>query len=365
MRKVAVVDADLIGRKSHTVPNLACMKMSAYHKALGAEVELKTDYDGLEIFDRVFLSKVFSDTPVPENVLSLSNISYGGTGFFYDNAPKLPDEIEHHKPDYHLYDKWVSEQIDLGRKKSNFSVYTDYSLGFLTRGCFRKCSFCVNRNYERVMVHSPLSEFLDTRRKKIYLFDDNFLGCSQWKELLEELKATKKPFRFSQGLDARLLTDEKCAALYSSRYDGDYVFAFDNIADRDIIERKIQLSRTYTKADLKFYCFCGFDRNDKWDSEFWERDIFELFYRIEILMKYRCLPYIMRFNRYAESPYRGVYISIARWVNQPFFFKKKSLREFAQANGENSSCYKYLAAFEKQFPDAAFFYDLKWDKSIY
>ena len=80
-----------------------------------------------------------------------------------------------------------------------------------------------------------------------------------------------------------------------------------------------------------------------------------------MLMRYHCLPYIMRFNRYEESPYRGVYITIARWCNQPSFYKKKSLREFAEANGQGSSAYNYLADFEEKFPEVGYFYDLKYE----
>ena len=64
-----------------------------------------------------------------------------------------------------------------------FKEYTDYSIGFLTRGCFRKCQFCVNQKYNHVFLHSPLKEFLDESRKKICLLDDNFLGCKHWKEI--------------------------------------------------------------------------------------------------------------------------------------------------------------------------------------
>ena len=257
--KIAVIDADLIGRKRHRFPNLACMKISAHHKAIGDAVELKTDYDSLADYDAVYISKVFTDTPVPDAVLKLDNVSYGGTGFYYDKAPCLSDVIEHQMPDYHLYEAWVQEQLDHGGRRSEYAYYTDYSIGFLTRGCFRKCPFCVNQNYDRVFFHSPLSDFLDTARPKICLLDDNFFGSAIWKDLLLELQQTGKPFQFKQGLDERLLTDEKCALLFSSKYDGDYIFAFDNVADADIIEKKITLARKYTNAVLKFYCFCGFD----------------------------------------------------------------------------------------------------------
>ena len=92
-----------------------------------------------------------------------------------------------------------------------------------------------------------------------------------------------------------------------------------------------------------------------------EQDVAYVFSIIEILMKYRCLPYIMRFNRYEESPYRGIYINFARWCNQPSFFKKKSFREFCIANGLNSACYRYMEQFENDHPEIALqFYDMKW-----
>lgn len=359
---IAVIDADLISRKKHRFPNLACMKISAYYKGLGYTVVLKTDYDDLNIFDKVFISKVFTDTEVDESVLDLPNVSYGGTGFFYDKAPALPDEIEHHMPDYHLYDDWVESQLSKGAKVRDFIYYLDYSIGFLTRGCFRKCPFCVNKNYDKVHEHSPLEEFLDTDHKNICLLDDNFLGCAFWKELLTELQKTGKAFQFKQGLDERLLTEEKCELLFSSKYDGDFIFAFDNIEDAKLIQEKIILARKYSAATFKFYVFCAFDRKDKWDENFWVRDIFNTLIRIEILMKHRCIPYIMRFNRYEESPYKGMYIDIARWCNQPSLFKKKSLREFAIADGKKSSCYKYLSDFEDKFPEVAYFYDLKYER---
>lgn len=123
--RVAVIDADLIGRKRHRFPNLACMKISAHHKAIGDAVELKTDYDSLSDYDAVYISKVFTDTPVPDAVLKLDNVSYGGTGFYYDKAPCLSAAIEHQMPDYHLYDDWVQEQLKQGGKRSEYAYYVE------------------------------------------------------------------------------------------------------------------------------------------------------------------------------------------------------------------------------------------------
>nr|WP_308625796.1 hypothetical protein [uncultured Eisenbergiella sp.] len=148
------------------------------------------------------------------------------------------------------------------------------------------------------------------------------------------MKAVNKPFQFRQGLDERLLDDRECAALFYGRYDETYTFSFDNIADAEVIESKMVLARKYKNTRLRFYCFCGFDREDVWDESFWAEDVFGLLKRIEILMRHRCLPYVMRFNRYVGSSFRGVYVSIARWANQPGIYKKKSLRDFAVMNGE-------------------------------
>ena len=120
--KIAIIDADLIGRDKHRFPNLVCMKLSGYYKELGADVELKTDYEDLAAYDKVFISKVFTDTPIDEEILKLPNVEYGGTGFFYDKAPKLPEEVEHHMPDYHLYDEWVNKQIESGKREMILSI---------------------------------------------------------------------------------------------------------------------------------------------------------------------------------------------------------------------------------------------------
>ena len=358
--KIAIIDADLVGKKKHRFPNLVSMKLSGYHKELGNDVELKLDYEDLQLYDKVFISKVFTDTPIDESVLNLPNVEYGGTGFFYDKAPKLPYEVEHQMPEYHLYDEWVQQRLDEGGNRNDFKYYLDYSIGFVTRGCFRQCQFCVNKNYKKVEVHSPLDEFIDYSRKKICLLDDNFFGCPGWKDILSQLQATGKPFQFKQGLDERLLTDEKCEMLFKSKYDGDYIFAFDNVADYELIERKLQLLRKYTEKYPKFYVFCGFDREDKWDDEFWKQDIFDMFKRIELLMKYHCLPYIMRFNRYLESPYQGVYKTVAAWCNQPSFFKKKSLREFGIVSGSDSARNRYIVDFEEKYPEFKKYMDMKW-----
>ena len=230
--KIAIIDADLIGRKRHRFPNLACEKISGYYKDQGDQVELRLNYDNFDEYDQVFVSKVFTDTPVPEWLENNKKVKIGGTGFYFDKAPDLPDEIEHHMPDYNLYDAWIESEVIRAKAEAEkcgeefnksafmlqFKEYTDYSIGFLTRGCWRKCKFCVNQKYDRVFAHSPLEEFIDPSRRKICLLDDNFLGYPQWKTALQQLIDTGRPFKFKQGLDERLLTDEKCEMLFSVKF---------------------------------------------------------------------------------------------------------------------------------------------------
>lgn len=359
---IAIIDADLIGRKRHRFPNLACMKISGYYKSKGKNVVLKSDYNELDRFDKVFISKVFTDTPIDSQILQENNVIYGGTGFFYDKAKFLPYEIEHCMPDYHLYDEWVNNQLRAGRKRIEFKYYLDYSIGYTTRGCFRHCDFCVNKNYDKVELHSQIEEFADLDRKKICLLDDNVFGSANWRNIFESLKATGKPFQFKQGLDERLLTKEKCKILFDSKYDGDYIFAFDNISDYKLIEEKLKLIREYTNAIPKFYVLCGFDRQNRWNEDFWTQDIFDLMKRIRLLQNYHCIPYVMRFNRYIESPYQGVYKVVAAWCNQPSFFKKKSLIEFAgTGKTESISRLRHINNFLKDHPEFEAFIQMKWE----
>ena len=408
--KIGIIDADLIGRDKHRFPNLVCEKISAYWKEKGAKVELLLNYDNFRGFSHVYIAKVFTDTPCPVELYDekwLKNhpkIHIGGTGFYFDKAPNLPDEIEHHMPDYHLYDDWIYANVERAvesymaslvkeeeltgildenkEKKAKkfkekymiqFKEYLDYSIGFVTRGCFRKCGFCVNKKYDHVFVHSPLSEFFDPERKKICLLDDNFLGCPQWREILDSIIATGRQFKFKQGLDELLLTDEKCKMLFTSKYDGDFTFAFDKITDYDLIKSKLELISKYKgNKSVKFYVLVAYESIDHYDIE-------KAFIRIELLLRYGCLPYLMRFQNVNDAPwkkseYRDLYVAMARWCNQPCIIKKMSFRQFCEANqalkkpnkdGVITKCstLRCMEEFEKKYPEIAKrFFDIRMEE---
>ena len=388
MKKIiGIVDADLLDNGTRH-PNLVCLKLAGWYRAQGDTVLLIDSWEDLlyhaKEYDHIFIAKVFDFTRIPEGVLDLHNVSYGGTVFpdsfiaFPPGGSNLPAEtierrgvirtlpnvIEHHMPDYHLYDRYVEKEITRGIKPIKYKDYLDFSIGFATRGCFRHCKFCVNENSCGVRFHSHISEWLDPTRKMIYLWDDNILAYTHdpnhpdgnWRQVFEELAETGKRFQFRQGMDIRLMTDEKAKVLNEAHYYGDYIFAFDHPEERPSIEKGLDCWRRHNDKIPKLYVLVGWDSQD-------QNDIESAFMRITVLMKHRALPYIMRHELYKNSKYRGTYINLARWCNQPSFFKKKSYREYCLANGEHSSTVRYMREFEHDWPEIAKkYYDIRWDQ---
>lgn len=395
---IGLIDADLMyGGTRH--PNLALLKIAGYLRDNGFErngyvtgaqlsYELITaehpSLDWLDAYDRVYMSRVFSFTILEElelYQLACCNDAFdkkfriGGTGTyamlsveegFSEERCKDMERLEKddpflalltdsktgehginmrtQMPDYHLYDDLVNGMIAAGKTATYYKDYREYSIGFLTRGCFRKCPFCVNKLEKSAMQYSKLEDFVDQTRPYIYLWDDNFLASPKWKELLLELRATGRPFQFRQGLDERLLAqnpkgEEMAELLATSRYHGDFIFAFDNWYDRDIIEDALNIWKHYCpKKETKFYLFCGFHQaKDK--PKLFQQDIAQIFMRIKVLMKYGCLGYIMRHEDYKQAPIENIYVQIARWCNQPGFYRNMSFWDF---------CYKNQTFWEKQ-----------------
>lgn len=419
--KVGVIDADLLDHGTRH-PNLALMKISGYLQDHGHETSLLlenevnsclTYHDLLDRYDKIVISKVFDFSKLPtilqdvmwnEKIMRQGSafgdyvyktrgpkIVYGGTGFIpllNGAMPNhLPGEIEHQQiPDYHLYDEFVANEIAAGKKAKHYDDYRYYSIGFTTRGCFRRCKFCVNRGYQYVEPWSPIEEFYDATRPYIYLWDDNFLGLKDhakpfegnilrpgiyqntWRGILDDLEKTKKPFQFRQGLDIRLMDDEIAERFTSCRYHGDFIFAFDHFNQKKMITRGLEIWKKYHPRGIpKFYVLCGFgDQTVK--------DIRETFERIRILMMYGALPYIMRHSDYQKSKYARLYVQMARWCNQPQFFKKKSFRQYCETCQEYHdrgtrnkkvtycSAFASLREFERDYPEVAKqYFDMRWD----
>ena len=165
-------------------PNYALMKISAWHKAQGDTVEW---WNPLLTYDRVYSSKVFTFTP--ENPYLPENTVKGGTGYgIYD---ELPQEIDDMFPDYSIYPN------------------VDYAIGFLTRGCIRKCPWCVVPKKEgKIRPYRTWKEIKRPDSRDIVFMDNNVLACPHGIEQMKDMIGKDVRIDFNQGIDARLITPE-------------------------------------------------------------------------------------------------------------------------------------------------------------
>lgn len=170
-------------------PNYALMKISAWHKAQGDAVEW---WNPLFEYDRVYSSKVFTFTA--ENPYLPQNTIRGGTG--YGNYGELPEEIDAVFPDYSIYPD------------------VDYAIGFLTRGCIRKCPWCVVPHKEgHIRAYRTWRDVKRPDSRDIVFMDNNVLACAHGIEQLREMAGENIRIDFNQGLDARLITEDVAALL--------------------------------------------------------------------------------------------------------------------------------------------------------
>ncbi len=393
--KIGLVDADLLCNGTRH-PNLALLKIAGFFRDNGfvrggtgntSFYELITNevnFEQLQKYDLFYVSCVFTFTlDNPPLVLTTllkdkklaRKVRMGGTGSyanfsveegFADYREEDMHRLERdaflntlknksgrpginmrtQMPDYHLYDDFIGIMETIKRSPAYYKDYKEYSIGFLTRGCFRRCPFCVNKLEQKAMPYSNLNDFLDNevdettgrlKRPYIYLWDDNFLASPHWEKMLDELIATKRPFQFRQGLDERLLAQSKrgedmAKKLAKANYHGDFIFAFDNWSDRKLIVKALKIWKHYCpKKETKFYLFCGFQQSANGYKKF-QQDIAEIFMRVNVLMRYGCLPYIMRHEDYKKAPIPNIYVQIARWCNQPGFFRNLSFWQFCYKN---------------------------------
>lgn len=299
--RVGLIDVD--GGKNF--PNIPLMKLSAWHKERGDSVEW---YEPMFAghFDKVYLSKVFSFTPDYEFPIDADVVERGGTGYcirlvdgkeVFDKSmdKELPFEIEHIYPDYSIYP----------------TLTKDTAFGFLSRGCPRGCDFCiVGKKEGRCAVKvADLSEFW-RGQKKIVLCDPNILACKDWRDLFRQLRESGAEIDFNQGLDIRLMTEEKARAINELRVK-EIHFAFDRYEDKEIIVPKLELFARVTKHSPHahkaiVYTLVNFSTTFEQDLE-----------RIYLLREMGYWPYVMIYDKeHAERKYKD----LQRWVNNRFIF---------------------------------------------
>lgn len=286
--KIGLIDVD-----SHHFPNLALMKISAYHKARGDTVEW---WWGFGEYDRVYMSKVFDDsfTPDQPEPINAKEVIKGGTGYGLDNA--LPYEIEHTTPDYSLY--------------SDLTEGTAY--GFLTRGCPNGCPFCIVSQKEghKSEKVADLREWW-SGQKNIVLCDPNILACREHMDLLEQLAASGAWVDINQGLDARLLTRENIEALKAIKIK-EVHFAWDLMKNSKRIIAGLNLWKRYGKKN----------RHGTWGTVYvlvnFNTTMAENLYRIYKLRDMGFDPYVMIYSK-PTAPQEIRYLQ--RWCNNKAIFR--------------------------------------------
>lgn len=279
---VGLIDVD-----SHNFPNLAQMKISAFHKSKGDQVER---WNGLKHYDIVYKSKVFTEeySEDEEHIIMADKIFRGGSGYGLDNY--LPDEIEHMCPDYSLYG------------------ISDQAYGFLTRGCPRHCPFCIvsEKEGKKVETVAELGEFWQGQ-KEIVLLDSNITASKDCLKHFDTLIDSGAWVDFQSGLDIRFMNEEKADKLNQMRIKMLH-FAWDNY-EFDTYEcfRKIRPHINLDMRKLIVYVLTNYNTTHEQDLE-----------RIYKLKELDMTPYVMIYNKKSAPK---VTKQMQRWCNNRFIFR--------------------------------------------
>lgn len=311
--KIGLIDVD-----GHHYPNLALMKISAWHKAQGDSVEwYEPMFSGH--MDKVYMSKVFSFSPDYEYCIDSDEVVKGGTGYAisliggvekYDKKKDtpLPKEIDHIYPDYSLYPKFTK----------------DTAYGFLTRGCPRGCNFChvAPKEGKCSTKVANLSEFWNGQ-SHIVLCDPNILACKDRIELLNQLKDSGAWVDFNQGLDVRLINSEILSLLKQIKIKRIH-FAWDDYRQKEIITEKLRFIRDNTdwgRQKVSVYILTNFDTTFEQDVE-----------RVEFVREMQMQPYVMIYDKkHANIRYR----KLQRYSNPIIFWKLNNFTEYDDTIGRS------------------------------
>lgn len=226
---IGIVDVD-----GHNFPNLALMKLSAWHKKQGDKVEWG---DMFGSYDKLYMSKVFTFTDDDHMCYNAQEISKGGTGY-KDYSKVLPEDIEHTYPDYDLYG-------------------VDYAMGFVTRGCPNKCPWCVVPHKEgKIRQHAEVREFWNGQ-KDLVLLDNNILAHDFGLQQLEETARLGIRIDCNQGLDARIIAkDVEIQKLLAKNKWSKYIrLACDKKSQMEPVRIAVEKVRHYAQKKVPFFVY--------------------------------------------------------------------------------------------------------------
>lgn len=217
-------------------PNLALMKLSAYHKAQGDTVDWYNPFDS---YDRLYMAKVFSFTPDYDYcITNVGEVVCGGTG--YDIHSVLPDCVDGLQPDYSLYP----------------SIPGNTAYGFLTRGCPNHCRWCIVPQKEgEIRPYMDVDDIAAGGRDHLILMDNNVLACDYGLAQIEKIVQRKYYVDFNQALDARLVTPDVARLLAKVKWIKRIRFGCDTPKQIDFCERAIDLIRSAGyRGEFFLYC---------------------------------------------------------------------------------------------------------------
>lgn len=239
--KVAIHDAEMDHfRKADKFPNYALMKISAYYKAQGDDVEW---WNPMQTYDKVYSSKIFDFTP--ENPYLPSDTIKGGTG--YGMFGELPAEIEAAYPDYSIYPE------------------CDYAIGFLTRGCPNKCPYCyVPQKEGDIKPYRKWQEVVRQDTNKLVLMDNNILAHPHGIEQLKQLAETDYRLDINQAMSVFLVTPETADILAKCKWQKYIRFSVDHKGQIQGAYKAAELlrERGIPNSKLFFYCLLTDDLED-------------------------------------------------------------------------------------------------------
>lgn len=231
--KIGLHDADKesLSKKRKPFPNYALMKISAYHKSLGDEVEW---WSKEKNYDKVYSSKVFNFTL--ENPDLPPDTVKGGTG--YGLFAELPPEIDEMFPDYSIYPD------------------CDYAIGYITRGCPNNCRWCVVPKKEgKIRAYRDWRDLVRPDSDKLVLMDNNILACEFGIKQLESLIDSGYKLDLNQGMDARLVTDEIAQTLSRLKWIRYLRFSCDSIPQIAAIHKTAELLGKYGIKPSKMFIY--------------------------------------------------------------------------------------------------------------
>lgn len=292
-------------------PNLALMRISSHHKALGDSVELrhignKDSLNGVLLaeFDRIYGSLIFEwNRPVAEHLLWMRpDAILGGSG--WDQVPNSGEliSITDRKP---IAQVSQVEQYGITTLAKDYSLYPTFanSIGFTQRGCRLACGFCKVPIIEgKIRPDESIRSIWrgEGHPKNLIIWDNDTFGAKEWRETFKSIIDGGYRVSFNQGINARLMSEENAEVFAATPcYSDDfkvrrYYTAWDNRNDEEILFRGLRAMVKYgIKPDqIMVYMLVGYWPGET-DSD---RE-----YRRQKLRDFGVRPYPMPFQRPAHQ----------------------------------------------------------------